>query len=306
MDDNSAVIFNIVHGSFVDGYGIRTTVFLKGCPLRCLWCCNPEGQLIYPELKYVSANCTMCGRCIPVCPVNAISYDSKAEFGKITINRELCTNCGKCIDVCYPGALGMFGERMTPGELLKIVKGDEIYYRDSGGGVTIGGGEPSFQPAFTLEFIRECKNNYIHTAVDTCGYTSTDEGRRVLLEADLVLFDLKGINTEQHKKNTGVPNEIILENLKMLNSAGKPIIIRIPIIPNLTDSNENIELSAKFLSTLKSVQRVDLLAYHEYGKTKYEQLGRDYTLNLVRVTEEKLNDIKCTFERYGLSVQFGG
>lgn len=306
MNNNSAVIFNIVHGSFVDGYGIRTTVFLKGCPLRCLWCCNPEGQQGHPELKFVSANCNGCGRCIPVCHVNAISYDIEAAGNKIKINRELCTNCGKCSDVCYPGALDIFGKLITPDELLKIVKGDEIYYRESGGGVTIGGGEPSFQPAFTLEFIRECKKNYIHTAVDTCGYTSTDEGLKVLLEADLILFDLKGISTEQHKKNTGFPNEIILKNLKTLNDMGKPIIIRIPVIPNLTDTDENIELTAKFLSTLKSVQRVDLLAYHEYGKTKYEQLGKNYTLSLVRVAEEKLNDIKCIFERYGLSVQLGG
>jgi pyruvate formate lyase activating enzyme len=303
MESKSATIFNIVHGSFVDGYGIRTTVFLKGCPLRCIWCCNPEGQSGHPEIKFVSASCNGCGRCLEICPVNAII---KSEDNKINIDRALCTNCGRCIDVCHAGALDFFGKRITLDELLAIVKKDEPFYRESEGGVTIGGGEPTFQSSFALEFIRECKKNYIHTAVDTCGYTTTDEGFKVLEEVDLLLFDLKGMNVEEHKKNTGVSNEIVLNNLKKLSIMGKPIIIRLPIIPGLTDSDENVESTAKFLSTLESVRRVDLIAYHEYGIIKHEQLGRNYNLNGGRITDEKLNDIKCTLESYGLSVQIGG
>lgn len=303
MDNKSAIIFNIVHGSFVDGYGIRTTVFLKGCPLRCLWCCNPEGQAAHPEIKFIPANCNRCDNCLEVCPVNAIS---KAADSTIKIDRALCTNCGKCIDVCYTGALDFFGKRMTLDEVLTIVKKDEPFYRESGGGVTIGGGEPTLQSAFTLELIRECKKNYIHTAVDTCGYTTTDEGFQVLVEVDLLLFDLKGINIAEHKNNTGVSNEIILENLKKLNDMGKPIIIRMPIIPDLTDSAENIESTGQFLSALQSVERVDLIAYHEYGRIKHEQLGREYCLNKGRITEEELDDIRYTLENHGLSVQIGG
>lgn len=306
LDVKSGLIFNVVHGSFVDGYGVRTTVFLKGCPLRCLWCCNPEGQKGYPEIRFMSSLCNGCGRCLQVCAANAISLDAKATNNKITIDRNLCTNCGKCIEVCYTGALDFFGKYTTLEELLETVKKDEQFYRESDGGVTIGGGEPTFQSSFTLEFIRECRKHYLHTAVDTCGYTLTSEGFKVLEEADLLLYDLKGINLEEHIKNTGVSNEIILENLKRLNSLEKPIIIRIPVIPDFTDSERNIESTAKFLSTFKSVIRVDIIPYHEYGKIKYEQLGREYSLNLRKLTQQKLDNIKVTLENYGLKIHLGG
>jgi len=306
MRNESGLIFHIIHGSFVDGYGVRTTVFLKGCLLRCLWCCNPEGQQGHPEIKLTPSLCDGCGRCVPICPTNAIQLEPKSGDDKIRIDRKLCTNCGKCLEVCYTGALDCFGKYYTVDELFNIVKKDEQFYRASGGGVTIGGGEPTFQPHFTYALLRKCRENYIPTAVDTCGYMLTSEGFRILEEADLLLFDVKGMDPKEHLKNTGVSSEPILANLKKLDAMGKAIIIRVPIIPGHTDSSQNIKATAEFLSRLKSVERVDLLAYHEYGIVKYGQLGRRYKLNIQPPTEERMNDIKDTFERYGLNVQLGG
>jgi pyruvate formate lyase activating enzyme len=306
MDNKSGLIFHIIRGSFVDGYGVRTTVFLKGCPLRCIWCCNPEGQQGYPEIKFTPSECDGCGRCLQICPTNAIQLNPQPGDDKPKIDRELCTNCGKCIEVCYTGALDCFGKYYTVDELFDIVKKDEQFYRASGGGVTIGGGEPAFQPLFTYALLRKCRENYIHTAVDTCGYTPTSEGFKILEEADLLLFDLKGLDPKEHLRNTSVSNEPILTNLKRLDAMGKAIIIRIPIVPGYTDSAQNIKSTAEFLSRLKSVERVDLLAYHEYGGVKYGQLGREYKLHIQPPTEEQLNAIKATFERYGLNVQLGG
>lgn len=306
MENSRGLIFHIIHGSFVDGHGIRTTVFLKGCPLKCVWCCNPEGQAFDSELKVTASKCDGCGRCVPVCPTGAIRLTTEQGDIKLHVDRELCTNCGKCIDVCYTGALDCFGKYYTVDELFDVVKKDEQFYRSSGGGVTIGGGEATWQPEFTLQFIRKCKENYIHTALDTCGYITSADGIKALEEADLLLFDLKGMDPAEHLKHTGVSNAVILENLKRANAMGKPIIIRAPIIPGYTDSDQNLRATAEFLATLKSVIRVDLMPVHEYGKTKYEQLGKEYQLNVQPIPQERQDEIKALFERYGLNTQIGG
>jgi pyruvate formate lyase activating enzyme len=237
---------------------------------------------------------------------DALHFAANPIDDKLEIDRALCTNCGKCIEVCHTGALDYFGNYISIDELFDIVKKDEQFYNASGGGVTIGGGEPTFQPIFTYELLKKCKENYIHTAVDTCGYTLTSEGLKVLEAADLLLYDLKGMDPEEHLKNTGVSNEQILENLKRLDAMRKPIIIRVPIVPGYTDSKENIRATAEFLSRLTCVERVDLLTYHEYGRVKYEQLGRKYKLQIPQPSEEQLNDMKITFARHGLQVQLGG
>jgi len=309
MSKPTGVIFNIVHGSFVDGYGVRTTVFLKGCPLRCLWCCNVEGQKYEPELKFVAADCNSCGKCIGTCPLGAISFNNAEPEEKLAIERDICTVCGKCVDVCFKGAFEIVGKIMTVDEVMTVIKKDELYYRQSGGGVTIGGGEPTAQPEFVLALLRECKKNYIHTAVDTCGYTVTADGLAVLEEASLLLFDLKGMNPKEHEKYTSVSNEIILENLQRLDSLKKPIIIRIPLIPGYNDSMENIEATAAFLGKLKSVERVDVIAYHKYGIIKYQELGKTYPLRHIRrdnITQSSLARTKLVLEEHGLQVQFGG
>ncbi|MFC1945993.1 glycyl-radical enzyme activating protein [Chloroflexota bacterium] len=303
-DSEWGLVFHSIHGSFVDGYGVRTTVFLKGCPLRCAWCCNPEGQQRHPEIKLAAEKCDGCGRCVPACPAGALRLDAAKN---VVLDRVPCTNCGKCIDVCYTGALDFFGQHVTVDELFETVRKDEQYYRASGGGVTIGGGEPTFQPLFTRSLVRKCRENYIHVAVDTCGYTLAGEGLDVLKEADLLLFDLKGIDPAKHRENTGVTNEPVLANLEMLSAMGKPVIVRVPLIPGYTDSAENIGATARFLSTLKSLQRVDLLAFHEFGKIKYEQLGMAYPLQgTPPLGEARLQEILETFQRYCPDVQLGG
>ena len=307
MDTNNVkkgIVFNIVHGSMVDGYGIRTTVFLKGGPLHCKWCCNPEGQKFDPELRYVETLCKGCMKCIDVCPEGAIQ---KSETGEtVTIDRERCNNCMKCIDSCFFGALERFGEYYTVDELFDIIRRDTAYYKSSGGGVTIGGGEASMHTDFTLALIRKCKENFIHVAVDTCGYTVNETAFQVLSEADLLLYDLKGMDEEKHIRDTGVSNELILSNLKKLDELNVPTIIRMPLIPGHNDSDEDIEKAAEFLSTLKNLDRVDLMNYHTFGVVKYAQIRKKYELELTPLSPERLDEICAIFARHSIRTQIGG
>ncbi|MCR4443004.1 MAG: glycyl-radical enzyme activating protein [Peptococcaceae bacterium] len=306
MEQTRGLIFHIIHGSFVDGYGIRTTLFLKGCPLRCVWCCNPEGQAFYPELKVTAAKCNGCGKCVSVCPVGAIRLLEEKDKPAINVDRKLCANCGQCIEICFAGALEWFGKYYTVEEIFENVKKDQHFYRSSEGGVTIGGGEATWQPEFTLELIKKCKENYIHTAIDTCGYVTSPEGVKCLEEADLLLFDIKDMDPDRHIKNTGRSNEPILKNLKRLNDMGKPIIIRVPVVPGYNDFEENLKATAKFLAGLKSVERVDIIPVHEFGKVKYEQLGKEYRLKTKPLDAERQDEIKAMFEHCGLNTQIGG
>lgn len=302
-----AVIFNIVHGSFVDGYGVRTTLFLKGCPLRCVWCCNPEGQKLHPELKFTVSNCNGCGRCLDVCPEGAITRAEGSDAPPVLIDRTLCNNCGKCIDVCHADALSWFGVEMTVEEAFDALKKDERYYSSSGGGVTIGGGEPTFQPEFTFALMKKCQEHYIHVAIDTCGYTMNELGFRILDEADLLLYDMKGMDAALHQQHTGVSNDVILSNLKKLSDKGKPIIIRVPLVPGCNDSMQNITETAEFLSKLKSVQRIDLIPYHKFGMVKYGQLGSEYGLpDTQPQSDGYIDEILNIFVGFGLKTQVGG
>jgi glycyl-radical enzyme activating protein len=300
------LVFQIIHGSFVDGPGIRTTVFLKGCPLGCLWCCNPEGQKRHPELKVTAALCNKCGTCIAVCPEGAMRLGSAPGDDPIIIDRTRCNNCLACIDGCYTDALDRFGLSYTVDELFELVRKDERYYGDSGGGVTVGGGEPTVQAAFVRAFLRKCHEHYLHVALDTCGYTTSEDGVRALEEADLLLFDIKGLDAAQHFVDTAVYNDVILQNLRRLSHMGKPIIIRFPVIPGHTDSDENIDAVGELLSGLRSVQRVDLMAYHQYGTVKYGQLGKEYRLEAERPMDQFMEAVKERLESYGLKVQLGG
>lgn len=300
------IVFNIVHGSMVDGYGIRTTIFLKGCPLRCKWCCNPEGQKFDPELRYTEMLCKGCMKCIDVCPEGAISIRKSEEGETVAIDRTKCTNCMKCVDSCFFGALEKFGTYYTVDELFDIIRRDATYYKSSGGGVTIGGGEASMHTDFTLALVRKCKENFIHVAVDTCGYTINDTAFQVLSEADLLLYDIKGMDPEAHIRDTGVPNDLILSNLQKLDKLNVPTIIRMPLIPGHNDSDEAIEKAAEFLATLKNLDRVDLMNYHTFGVTKYDQLGMDYELDLSPLSEERLAEIQAIFARYSIKTQIGG
>jgi len=308
VENLTGVFFNIVHSSFVDGYGVRTTLFLKGCPLRCLWCCNPEGQKFEPELKFIAPDCNGCGKCVEICPEGAISVNTEDPKQKLTIDRKKCTVCGKCVDACALNAFDIVGKPMTVEEVMKIIMKDEYYYRKSGGGVTIGGGEATSQPDFTLALVRACHENYLHVAIDTCGFTTTETGLKALEEADLLLFDVKGIDPVQHKNNTGVSNDLILKNLRHLDSIGKSIIIRYPFIPGYNDSRETVEAIVAELEKLQHIERVDIIGYHEYSKTRYKELGMPYPLEHVKntVTNEQLESVKQYFIQHGLNTQLGG
>jgi pyruvate formate lyase activating enzyme len=261
-----------------------------------------------PELKYSEELCNACGSCISLCPEGAIRIGGNGSDGetKAILDREKCTNCLCCVGACYCGALAQFGTYYTVDELFNLIERDLPFYRTSGGGVTIGGGEASFQPVFTCALIKKCKEHHIHTAVDTCGYTTSKEGLQVLEEADLLLFDLKGLNSDIHLQNTGVANDVILDNLRHLDAIGKPMIIRIPLICGYTETDESIRQMANLLASMKHVERVDLIAFHEFGKNKYQQLGKEYTMTANPYTENQLAEIKDVFTRRGLNVQLGG
>ena len=302
----SAPVFNIVHGSMVDGWGLRTTVFLKGCPLQCLWCCNPEGQKKILELKYSVEDCNGCGNCVGVCPRGAIEIAEGSGRSVARINRTSCYDCLLCKEVCYTGALTVFGKEYTVEELFRAVAKDQSYFGIDGG-VTIGGGEATVHAEFTLAFIRKCKENYIHTALDTCGYITTEEGLKALEEADLVLYDIKGMDEKTHIEATGVSNRIIHENLLHRDSIGKEIIIRLPIIPGYTDTEENLRATAEYLKPMEAIKRIDILPLHKYSEVKYRNLGRsipDVFSNEIPVERE--NELIEFFRGYGFNAQIDG
>ena len=305
MNELSVPVFNIVHGSTVDGWGVRTTVFLKGCPLRCKWCCNPEGQHSFVELKYIEEDCTGCGNCLPTCKKGAISL-SEGDTGKAIIDRQLCDNCGACIELCYAGAMDVFGKPYTVDSLFREIEKDQSYFGDDGG-VSIGGGEATLHPEFTLALIKKCQDAYIHTALDTCGYITTDKGMQCLQEADLVLFDIKGLVPDIHMEGTGVDNAIILENLLYRNSLGKEMILRLPLIPGYTDSPENLEKEAELITNLETVKRVDLIPFHKYAEAKYRQLGWELPEVFAEdFSQEREQPTLDFFLKYGINTQIGG
>jgi pyruvate formate lyase activating enzyme len=270
-------VFNIQRFSIQDGPGIRTTVFMKGCPLRCAWCSNPESQNPFPEVGHRDSLCTGCGRCQEICEEMAINVTSRDTGFSIRINRERCTNCGKCIDVCMPAALQFCGQRKSVDEVFDEVKKDSLFYSNSGGGVTAGGGEPLNQADFVAELFRRCRRVGIHTTLDTSGHSSASALEKVLAETDLVLFDLKLISNQQHRRFTKKDNWLIYQNVRLVKAKGVPMIIRIPLIPGINDS-ENLTETADFICELDSKLHVDLLPYHRFGESKYRMLDREYEL----------------------------
>lgn len=273
IETDKGLVFRIEKYMISDGVGIRTNVFLKGCPLRCKWCFNPEGIEGRSEILVFKAKCINCGECQKACPNNAISL----EEGYPKIDRTLCDACGNCVSVCPSLALEMCGKPMTIGEILDEVRKDEVFYRRSGGGVTITGGELAAQPKFARELLLACKQEF-HTAIETSGFAPWPALKQIITLADQVFFDLKHMNSKRHKELTGVTNELILENLKRSSRAHPSITTRIPLVPGLNDSPENIRKTAKFVRALGTVTRIELLPYVTYGSSKYEMLDLVYGL----------------------------
>ena len=292
-------IFNIQRYSINDGPGIRATVFFKGCPLRCLWCSNPESQELSPQLLFFEASCVKCYRCVQVCPAGATT---RGPDGKIEINRELCKACGACVEACLSDARTISGKFMKLEEVLDIIKRDIPFYRKSGGGVTASGGEPTYQPDFLRELFRQCQNSGLHTALDTCGYVRWQVLQKILEYVDLVLFDIKHMDPEIHRRFTGIDNQLILENARRIARKRKPMIMRMPLIPGNNDSPENIKSVAEFMNQM-GLQKIDLLPYHRLGVSKYRRMGKEYQLSEVKsYNEEEVQRIKGLFESYGLEV----
>ncbi|MGV7930645.1 MAG: glycyl-radical enzyme activating protein [Spirochaetota bacterium] len=287
-DDTSARaegwVFNIQRYTIHDGPGIRTEIFLKGCPLRCRWCGNPESMRAEAEVGVYSNRCIgieQCGYCMRACPVierGTLLTDGKTIRG---INRANCTGCLKCADACPSGALTVWGSKRTVAEVVDTVLSDMDFYRKSGGGVTISGGEPLVQWRFTAEILRECRAHGIHTCVESSLHAKSDIVRAIMPLADMIITDIKHMDSATHREYTGVGNELILENIAAVADANMPLIIRIPVVPGHNDGDENIEASAAFITGRlgNRVRQVQLLPFRQLGVEKYASLDRDYPMN---------------------------
>lgn len=287
-----------------DGPGIRTLVYMKGCPIRCLWCSSPQTQRRALEILHINKNCEKCGRCVKACPLEALTLSKEDGIG---IDRSRCDSCGQCVETCLNQAMKLAGKEWTVEELFDEVKKDSPFFRRSKGGVTVGGGEPTMQADFVAAFLKRCKESYIHTIIETCAYARWEQMEKVIQYVDQIYVDIKHIDPAQHKKITGFSNEIILDNVKKA-AAIKPMIIRIPVVPGLNDSNENILGTAKFAAELgPNVLRIDLLPYHQFGTQTYTQLGRPYRLADVEPpSASRMAELKQLVEPSGITAQIGG
>jgi pyruvate formate lyase activating enzyme len=304
-NSDNGIIFNIQGYCIHDGPGIRTSVFLKGCPLSCRWCQNPESHSYYPELLFAEEKCTGCGRCVQVCPEKAIRMLEQAS----QTDRGLCKSTGLCVDACPNKARTVIGQRTTAAEIFREVAADSLFYQESGGGVTLSGGEPLAQPEFASGILKKCRDAGFHTALDTCGYASWALAREVLRHVNLVLFDFKHMNPEMHKKYTGVSNELILENARKIHhEMSIPMRARVTLVPGINDSLENLEATARFVANELSKEiPVHLLPYHRLGEAKWERLDRQNETASILVPDER-QTVECCqiFESFGLNVIMGG
>jgi pyruvate formate lyase activating enzyme len=304
LNENKALIFDIKKFAIHDGVGIRTTVFFKGCPLNCWWCHNPESLNPKPELVLYENKCIGCGGCFKVCPQKA--HEILPNKNRV-YHKEKCLLCGKCSGICYAEALVMQGRKVTVEELMVELRKDIPFYKNSDGGITLSGGEPMYQHVFVEALLKQCKSEGLHTIIDTCGYTSWKKFKKVLPYLDSVLYDLKHINDHKHKIYTGVSNRLILRNLYRIGDYGLPLTIRIPIIPGINDTKENIIGAAQFLLGVKNIIKVELLPYHNLAESKYIRLGKEYKLNdLTPPDKEDVNIIAEWISSFGLKVQVGG
>lgn len=289
-------IFNVQRYSLHDGPGIRTTVFLKGCPARCLWCHNPESQSFEPEVLVVETRCASCGTCATVCP-NGVPPPGSG----------LCEACGACVEACPAGARWLAGREVTTDLVLAEVLRDRVFFEESGGGVTFSGGEPLAQPAFLRSLLEACRAAGVHTAVDTCGFCPTERLLDLVPLVDLFLFDVKVVDDDRHRALTGLPAIPILENLRALAAIHRNVWVRVPVVPGHTDAEADLVKLAAIAAGLAGVRQVNLLPYHRTGAPKARRLGRDYPLEtLAPPPPERLEALAALFRERGLPVKIGG
>ncbi len=271
----TGLVFDIKKFALHDGPGLRTTVFLKGCPLACAICHNPESQSPEPEIWLRSGRCIHCFTCLEICPEDAVTFDGTT----IGIDRARCTACGDCARLCVAGAIEIVGRVMTVAQVMHEIEKDAVFYDQSGGGVTFSGGEPLAQPAFLLELLEGCRGRGYHTTVDTSGHADPATIDAAAELTDLFLYDLKLMDPERHRTWTGRDNALILANLRRLAGSGRKIIVRFPPTPGMNDDEENLRAMAAFLTSLPETPPVDLLPYHRIGVAKYDRLDRPYELS---------------------------
>ena len=304
----TAPVFNVQTYSIHDGPGIRVTVFVKGCPLRCRWCANPESNLARPQLMTYAAKCTACGRCVAACPQKAVSIGTLHDKPCAITDRELCVECGVCVDVCPCEAREIVGREKTVREVLEQVLKDKLFIDASGGGMTVSGGEYLAHPDFTEALLYAAKEQGLHTAIESSSFASEAVFDQVLRYVDLALLDIKHMDSDIHRELTGVPNEQILSNIRhAVHDLKKNVTVRVPTIPGYNDSEENIRATARFVKEeLGPDVGIHLLPYHRLGESKNESLGKVMDLSVSVPSDEHMQDLKRIVESYGLYCQIGG
>jgi pyruvate formate lyase activating enzyme len=292
------VVTNIQGYSLHDGPGIRTVVFLKGCPLRCRWCANPEGLSPGIQVGFIKNLCAGCGKCFSVCPENALTDDGtrhRIDYGR-------CTACGKCVDVCDYKALVRYGREMRVEDVFDAVRRDKMFYDASGGGVTVSGGEPLLQAGFVKALFELCRAENINTCVETSGFVTAGNLLEVLPLTDFLLFDLKHMDLEKHRHYTGQWNDLILSNARLAAEQGADILFRIPLIPGVNDDDDNIVATAAFIKELPGQQRAQLMPFHRLGDSKYRALNMENTMRATEVmTPEQVEAVRRRFEDCGVT-----
>ncbi len=295
-------ISNIQRFSVHDGYGIRTIVFLAGCGMQCAWCQNPEAIDSKATLMFTDSQCTSCGACVAICPERASYFQN----GQVVVDRGLCKSCFACVKSCHFDARKPTNYYQSIDEVFNIVMRDEAFYRNSGGGLTLSGGEPLLQVEFATELVKRVQQQGVHTAIETAGYVPYSSLEAVLPFVDLFLFDLKLIDRQKHIEWTLVPNRIILENIKLLSQSDKEIILRVPLIPGVNDGDEFVSI-VEFIRSLPSIREIHILPYHKMGDTKYDQMEKDNRMiDFVEENSKMVLWCKSYAEKKGYRVSIGG